>query len=148
MLGQGSFGTVFVANNINEKKQYAAKIININEKFDWNDQMILLREYIILYKLDHPSIIKFKGINFRSFTDSSIFQPTIITEFMPHGSLKDNLNKEKRSISDLEWNATKKYIMLIGVSDAMRYLHSHGIIHRDLKPENILVDSDYYPRVL
>ncbi|KAK8835520.1 hypothetical protein M9Y10_044362 [Tritrichomonas musculus] len=147
MLGQGSFGTVFVANNINEKKQYAAKIININEKFDWNDQMILLRESIILYKLDHPSIIKFKGINFRSFTDSSIFQPTIITEFMPHGSLKDNLNKEKRSMSDLEWNATKKYIMLIGVSDAMRYLHSHGIIHRDLKPENILVDSDYYPRV-
>ena len=57
------------------------------------------------------------------------------------------MNKEKKSLADSNWTMTKKYIMLLGIADAMRYLHAHGIIYRDLKPENILVDEDYYPRV-
>ena len=36
---------------------------------------------------------------------------------------------------------------LLGIVDAMRYLHKHGILHRDLKPQNILIDSNYYPRI-
>lgn len=36
---------------------------------------------------------------------------------------------------------------MLGICDAMRYLHKQGINHRDLKPENILLDKNYYPRV-
>ena len=57
------------------------------------------------------------------------------------------LNKEKQSLSDSNWTPTKKYICLLGITDAMRYLHLQGIIHRDLKPENILVDENYYPHI-
>lgn len=105
-----------------------------------------MRESTILSKLDHPSILKFLGLNFRSLKDLSIFQPTIITEYLPNGSLKVILDKEKRSIADDNWSPTKKYICLIGIADA-RYLHEHGILHRDLKPENILMDENYYPRI-
>ena len=51
------------------------------------------------------------------------------------------------SIADNNWSPTKKYICLLGISDAMRFLHKCGIIHRDLKPQNILVDSNFYPKV-
>ncbi|KAK8853710.1 hypothetical protein M9Y10_016253 [Tritrichomonas musculus] len=146
-LGEGSFGTVYIAHNLKDNKQYAAKIIRIDEEFDGNEQMLLFRESMILSKLFHPSIVKFKGVNFRSFINSSILQPTIITEYLPHESLRNNLDKERRGIAPHEWNPTKKYISLIGIADAMRYLHSQGIIHRDLKPENVLCDNDYYPRV-
>ena len=146
-LGKGSFGHVYVAENVNDHQQYAAKVINTDAGFDGREQMLFLRESLLLHKLDHPSIVKFKGINFKSLKDPMKFDPTIITEYLPHGSLKDNLDKEKKSQSDIDWDGTKKYIMLLGISDAMRYLHKHGIVHRDLKPENILTDSNYYPRV-
>ncbi|KAK8837474.1 hypothetical protein M9Y10_036471 [Tritrichomonas musculus] len=146
-LGEGAFGTVYVAKNLIDNKQYAAKLIRCSEGMSGYQQMLFLRESLTLNKLDHPSIVKFKGVNFQSLLDPTLLQPAIITEFLPHGSLKYNLNKEKKSLADSNWTSTKKYIMLLGIADAMRYLHAHGIIHRDLKPENILVDEDYYPRV-
>ena len=109
--------------------------------------MLFLRESEILHKLSHPSIVKFCGINFQSFKDQSILSPTIITEYLPNGSLKEILNKENNSLADKDWGSTKKYICLLGITDAMRYLHKHGILHRDLKPENILIDANYYPRI-
>lgn len=146
-LGKGQFGTVYIANNLKEDKQYAAKIINTDGKFDGFEQMLLLRESLILHKLDHPSIVKFKGINFKSFIDPTKLEPAIITEYLKNGSLKENLNKERHSIADPNWNPTKKYISLLGIANALRYLHKKGVVHRDLKPENILIDSDYYPKV-
>lgn len=58
--------------------------------------MIFLREASRRQKLDHPAIVKFKGINFKSLKNPTESNPTIITEYLPHGSLKDNLDKEKR----------------------------------------------------
>lgn len=146
-LGEGTFGTAYVVKNLIDKKLYAAKIIHTKEGMTGHQQMLLLRESLTLNKLNHPSIVKFKGVNFQSFSELNILQPTIITEYLINGSLKDNLDKERKSLSDSNWTATKKYIMLLGIADAMRYLHAHGIIHRDFKPENILVDLNYYPRV-
>ncbi|KAK8845896.1 hypothetical protein M9Y10_020824 [Tritrichomonas musculus] len=146
-LGEGSFGTVYIAENIKDHQLYAAKVINTNTGFDGREQMVFLRESLLLHKLDHPSIVKFKGINLKSFDDEMKLQPTIITEYLAHGSLKENLDKEKISLADSNWNATKKYVTLLGITDGMRYLHRRGIVHRDLKPENILMDSNFYPRI-
>ena len=40
-----------------------------------------------------------------------------------------------------------KYIILYGIAEGMKYLHSIGIIHRDLKPSNILLDENFYPKI-
>lgn len=95
-LGHGAYGTVYVAENLNDSQEYACKIINTNKSFDGNEQMLFLRESLILHKLDHPSIVKYIGINFKSFEDSSVLEPAIITEYIKNGSLEDNLNKERR----------------------------------------------------
>ena len=146
-VGEGSFGTVYTSRNIHDNKLYATKIIKTHDDFNGHEQMLLMRESMILHKLTHPGIVKFKGVNFRSFSDPTKLEPSIITEYLKHGSLKDILDQEKRSLSNLDWTPTKKYIILLGIASAMRYLHKHGIIHRDLKPENILIDENMYPRI-
>ena len=145
-LGEGSFGKVYIVICLKDKAQYAAKIINSSNLIKGRQQMMLIRESGILHKLHHPSIIKFYGINFHSFDDPNQLQPTIITEYLEHGSLRDVIDKSKKE-TNKKWNITKRYICLLGIADAMRYLHEQGILHRDLKPQNVLIDSDYYPRV-
>lgn len=141
-LGDGSYGHVIIAVDSSGSK-YAAKVINTQNEFNGIDQMRLMRESMILQKLHHPSIVNFKGINFQSFDDQKKLQPTIITDFIPNGSL---VNFLKSGFSH-NWNPTKKYIALLGISNAMRYLHQYGIIHRDIKPANILIDANYYPLI-
>ncbi|KAK8852781.1 hypothetical protein M9Y10_017771 [Tritrichomonas musculus] len=143
VVGEGTFGKVFLAQNNSDDQLYAAKVIKTDGSFNGHDQMIFMRESLILQKLNHPGILKFKGINFQSFQDPTQFSPSIITEYLPNGSLKSILSKAHKK----KWTNTKKYINLIGIAHAMKYLHSHKVIHRDLKPENILEDDNYYPRV-
>ena len=146
-LGKGSFGKVYVAFNKVEKKSYAIKILKPEEKFTGKDQMSLMRESMILHKLKHPGIVRFIGVNFLSLKNPEIFEPSIITEYLPNGSLRNILDKEQACDADYEWTPTKKYISLYGIANALKYLHENKIIHRDVKPENILIDQDYNPRI-
>lgn len=100
-LGSGSFGSVYVLN-IQSNKNYAVKIINTEKGFDGKDQMLLMRESMILHELHHPGIVKFIGINFQSLRNSEKLEPSIITEYLPNGSLKTILDNEKNSIADAE----------------------------------------------
>lgn len=146
-VGRGSFGTVYKCKNKKTNIVYAAKIIDVSDDFDGDDQLTLMREFMILFKLHHPSIVKFYGITFRSFEDPTTLSPTILTEFISKSSLKKILDDEKIGCADFDWDATKKYICLLGISNAMKYLHSCGILHLDLKPENILIDENYNPKI-
>lgn len=146
-LGEGTFGKVYVAKNIKDDKLYASKVIRTHGNFNGREQMLLMRESLILNRLRHPGIVEFKGVNFQSFSDPNKLEPSIITEYITGGSLKQILYQERQSISSSSWIPTKKFIILLGVSNAMKYLHAHGILHRDLKPENILVDEEQNPRI-
>ena len=149
-LGRGTFGIVFVAKRKIDGKEFAAKIILSKiGTFNGEDQYKFLRESQVLSTLNHPAIVKFHGINFHSFNEKEKdkLQPTLLTEYLPRGSLEDILEEERKNGATEDWNATKKYILLLGITHAMRYLHENNIIHRDLKPQNILMDSNFYPRV-
>ncbi len=55
----------------------------------------------------------------------------------------------KRLAAWSEGRSTAEVIdSLVGVADAVAYLHERGIVHRDVKPENILVDERANARLL
>ena len=141
-LGEGQFGKVYIVGYNKEGEKNAAKIIKNDFELNVSKQMILLREIVILYKMKHPAISQFYGINFHTFDNPYNLELTIITEYYSQGSLKSILKKEQDNFVDDNWTPTKKYFCLIGIADAMRYLHEYGIVHQDLKPENILIDEN------
>ena len=113
ILKEGMYDNVFIVKNVKEDQQYAAKILNWEEKFDWTEQNKLLQNSNKFITLEHPAISKFKGINFKSLKDQSKLKPTIITEYYPTGTLKECLKNQEKSGSQSSFSFTKKYIMLL-----------------------------------
>lgn len=141
-LGRGAWAVVYMAERTTDHQPFAAKIYSEDV-----DQKLVMMAALAQLKLNHPAILKFHGISFCSCRDSSIFEPTILLEYMPKGTLRDILENERKSLSDAQWTLTKKYINLLGIAHAMKCMHKQGVIHRDIKPENILLDDNYYPKL-
>lgn len=80
-----------------------------------------------LAKIDIPSLLPLYG--YKDDDDEKY----IITKYYPK-NLRDFIeNKEQLPPSNT-------YLIILGIAEGMKYLHSIKKIHRDLKPENILID--------
>lgn len=143
-LGQGFFGSVYIIKDLKDQKDYALKIISTDEDFD---EEILISQLEAYSKLNHPCVVSLIGLNFDSFRYPNKYEPSIITEYFPNGSLRTIFDKEKKSIPIDYWSPTKKYITLLGIAHTMEYLHKNKIITSNLKPENVLLDANFYPHI-
>ncbi|EGC28785.1 hypothetical protein DICPUDRAFT_59197 [Dictyostelium purpureum] len=129
IIGEGTFSTVTLANNINkEEEKYAVKIIS-KEILDKERRTYVDWEISILSKCQHPNIIKFIE-HFESEEDICL-----VLEWIPNGDLFDRIIN-KGVFSEDEALLTMKSLL-----SAIEYLHDRSIVHRDIKPENILVSS-------
>lgn len=147
-LGEGSYGEVYLVEDVETKEQYAAKksFIKLDESDKGSDSFLnLFREVKIMSALSHASIIQFAGFSPIDFQKNP--NPTIVTEYAPNGTLQDILDLELKSLSPEGWTDTRKLICIYGIASGMKYLHNQGIIHRDLKPANILIDQSYNPKI-
>ena len=123
-IGVGSYGQVYLAENIFTKESIAMKEIKKSTEDLLSDGEIM-DEINILKNLDHPDIVRI--MEFYN-TEKSYF---IINEYCPEGELFDQINKK--------FSETQIAVMFRQILSGLAYLHSNNIIHRDLKLENILI---------
>jgi serine/threonine protein kinase len=131
-LGKGGFGHVWKVRYKSTGKIYAVKVMNKDyiRKENMVDQ--INREIEIMYRTDHPHIIKL----YNHYEDDENFY--LIMHCAGKGQLYSQLKRMKR----LDERTVAQYMR--EVFSAVKYLHSlkPPIIHRDIKPENVLLDSD------
>lgn len=137
-LGNGACGDVYLIKEKSSAKLFAAKVSRVECK-SLSDQKSFFREISSLSKAKNPAVLSLIGFNLLNFEGDHY--PTIVTEFMPKGSLWDILN------GNINLPQSKRYIILLGIAEGMKYLHSIGITHRDLKPGNIVLDDNFYPYI-
>ena len=140
-LDGGNFGAVFkvkkkVPEPGEERKFYALKKMKMMKSK--RDSQDFIREVEIVAHLSHPAILPFRG-----FTISHPY--IIISDFMPNGNVGDMIELE--SLGQSKWDATQKFIIMYGIAEGLRFLHSKNVLHRDLKPENVLLDDKLYPYI-
>jgi serine/threonine protein kinase len=92
-------------------------------------------ETSILKKLNHPLVLRHLSTQLNPI-------PTITTEFVPNGSLKNHLFHPA-----LLQHPTKITKIIAEIVLAMRYIHSQDIIHRKLTPNKILLDWNWNIRI-
>lgn len=140
-INSGSYGTIKLVRHKISGEKYAAKTNIIKVKSDNND--VISREVSILMRVQHPTIIKLRGVSENDFEGNNNL--TFLMDYMSNGSLSELLDKESKSLCPSNYDNTKKQIILVGIAIGMMTLHNHFVIHRDLKPENILLDDDLHP---
>lgn len=136
LIGQGSFGSVFLALHALTGELMAVKQVevptNSNSDLDRKKTAMvaaLKREIDLLRDLQHPNIVQYLGSN----SDDEHFN--IFLEYVPGGSVAAMLNSYGQLQEPLIRNFVRQ--ILTGLS----YLHGQDIIHRDIKGANVLVDN-------
>lgn len=132
VLGQGSFGKVFLVRKVRGADVgtlYAMKVLK-KATLKVRDRVRTKLERNILAEVSHPFIVK---LQYAFQTEGKLY---LILDFQRGGDLFTRLAKEVMFTEE----DVKFYLAELAL--ALHHLHSLGIIYRDLKPENILLDSD------
>ena len=136
LIGQGSFGSVFLALHAITGELMAVKQVempsNSNSELDKRKESMLAalkHEINLLRDLQHKNIVQYLGSN----SDKEHFN--IFLEYVPGGSVAAMLN----SYGQLQEPLIRNFVRQI--LDGLSYLHGRDIIHRDIKGANVLVDN-------
>jgi serine/threonine protein kinase len=126
-IGEGGFGTVFLAEQCQPvKRQVALKVI----KPGMDSKEIIARfaaERQALALMDHPHIAR---VYDAGATEAG--RPYFVMELVQGVPITRYCSEIQLAISD-------RLELFIDVCAAIQHAHQKGIIHRDLKPSNILV---------
>ncbi|KAH8702497.1 MAP kinase [Talaromyces proteolyticus] len=137
LIGEGSFGSVFLALHAITGELMAVKQVDLpsatkGTEFDKrkNNMVTALKHEIeLLQGMHHPNIVQYLG------TSADDHNLNIFLEYVPGGSIAEMLKQYNTFQEPLIRNFVRQ--ILAGLS----YLHSRDIIHRDIKGANILVDN-------
>ncbi|CAL5415143.1 unnamed protein product [Camellia sinensis] len=128
-LGEGNFGKVKYAKNLDSGHSFALKILDKARILHLNITDQIKREIGTLKLLKHPNVVRLHEV---LASKSKIY---MVLEYVTGGELFDRIaSKGKLS----ESRGRKLFQQLI---DGVSYCHNKGVYHRDLKLENVLVDA-------
>ncbi|XP_076926504.1 CBL-interacting serine/threonine-protein kinase 1-like [Bidens hawaiensis] len=128
-LGEGNFGKVKYAKDVQTGHPFAVKILEKTRIKNLNFSDQIKREIATLKILKHPNVVRLHEV---LASKTKIY---MILEYVNGGELFETIaTKGKLSESD----GRKLFQQLI---DGVTYCHDKGVYHRDLKLENVLVDA-------
>ena len=130
LLGQGSFGEVYLVKKKNSDEYYAMKVLDKKRIEIQNIFKYAMTERNVLSIINFPFIVK---LNYAFQTKEKLF---LLLDYCPGGDLSKQLQIQTRFSEDM----AKFYICEISL--ALGELHKKDIIFRDLKPDNIVIDKE------
>nr|XP_061800654.1 tyrosine-protein kinase JAK2-like [Nerophis lumbriciformis] len=133
-LGKGNFGSVEMCR-YDPLQDSTGEVVAVKKLQHSTAEHIrdFEREIEILKSLHHENIVKYKGVCYSAGRRNL----RLIMEYLPYGSLRDYLLKNK-----VHFDIKKLLLYSLQICKGMDYLATNRYIHRDLATRNILVESE------
>lgn len=134
-LGKGGMGEVYLAEDINLKRQVAIKVLPQAFSRDKERLARFEREARVLASLNHPNIAAVHGL------EKHEDQNLLVMELIEGETLAEHIRKGPLPL--------KEAIRVCHqIAEGLESAHEKGIIHRDLKPGNIKITPDGKVKIL
>ncbi|EOR04776.1 Cyclin-dependent kinase 1 [Wallemia ichthyophaga EXF-994] len=131
-VGEGTYGVVYKAKNVNDGRIVALKKIRL-EAEDEGVPSTAIREISLLKELRDDNIVRLFDI---IHSDAKLY---LVFEFLDLDLKKymDNVGQKKDGLGP---DIVKKFTYQL--IKGTYFCHAHRILHRDLKPQNLLIDKE------
>ncbi|XP_072567436.1 mitogen-activated protein kinase kinase kinase 3-like isoform X1 [Paramormyrops kingsleyae] len=132
LLGRGAYGEVYLCYDADTGRELAVKQVSFDPECQQTSKEVnaLECEIQLLKNLRHERIVQYYGCQ----RDPEHRKLSIFVEFMPGGSIKDQL----KAYGALTEKVTRRYTRQI--LQGVLFLHRNMIVHRDIKGANVLRD--------
>ena len=141
-LGKGSYSKVYSAEDINNKKLYAIKILSEDNYFEFEKEIKMNK---IVSSLKNPYVINMIECGEEEIkidTDTSENKQYIVLDYASKGELFDYID----CVGGVLDNKIAKLIFH-KIVKGLEAIHNSGICHRDLKMNNVLLDEFFNPKI-
>lgn len=134
-LGEGAFGAVWLAEDLELRRPVALKEPRPDRLGDATDIENYLAEARVLARLDHPQIVPVYDVG--RTADGSCY---VVSKLIDGMDLAEYARRHP-----LSFDAAAQ--LVAQVAEALQHTHNRALVHRDIKPANILIDGDGRPHV-
>lgn len=129
LLGEGSFGRVWLGFDDELRRQVAIKVPTAERFQKPEDAAAYLAEARTVAGLDHPHIVPVYDVG--RTDDGSIY---VVSKFIEGGDLAARIQRERLT-------PAVAATLMATVAQALHHAHQKRLIHRDVKPANILLED-------
>ena len=139
------YASVTLVEDINSNNKYIVTTLSRKCESEQDQKLFLTKISRISRISRHPSVLSIYGFCVNDFNNQPF--PTIITEYLPNGTLGDLFKDDCPANLLQSFTPTKKFINFVGIAVGLRHLHFNYIQHGDLHPGYIVMDANFYPHI-
>ena len=133
VLGEGSFGKVYLMRHKRERKLLCVKVIKI-KNIPKKERDATKMEVDLLRRLHHPNIVRY----IESFLTRNNDQLCIAMEYCDGGDLAAQVKAARRNL----FSESKILHWFVQIALGVQYMHTNNVLHRDLKTQNIFLTGN------
>jgi len=130
ILGEGSFGKVYLMRHIQKRELCCLKVMKI-KKLSKTERENCKNEVQLMKQLVHPNIVLYR----ESFLSKNKDSLCICMEYCDGGDLSQKISRRRGQL--MEERIILSYFVQMALG--LDFMHRNRVLHRDLKTQNIFM---------